>query len=127
MGFVDAGEALDELIRLAGEVEQAAILDDSGALLAATAATDGDRLARTAMELLDVAAVVDPARAVERVVVELSTGAVFVVAAAGRVVVVRTGPEPTRPLVLHDLRSCLERIDLQPAKRRGRKADPVDA
>jgi predicted regulator of Ras-like GTPase activity (Roadblock/LC7/MglB family) len=126
---VDAGEALDDLIRLSADVEHAAIVDDSGAVLAATSPADGDRLARTGAELLAVSAAVDPARTVDSVLVELAAGVVFVVRGDRGVAVATTGTEPIAALVLHDLRVCVESIDRRPApKRRGnRKADPVDA
>ena len=129
MGLVDAGEALDELNRLSEEIEHAAILGDSGAPVAATSPADGERLARTAAELLDVAAIVDPARTVEHVHVALPAGAVFVVRTESHVAVATTGPEPTTALVLHDLKDCLERIGRPPAtgSSRSRKADAVDA
>jgi predicted regulator of Ras-like GTPase activity (Roadblock/LC7/MglB family) len=126
VGFVDAGEALDELIRLSAEIEHAAVLDGSGGALAATSPADGVRLGRMAAELLDVAAVVDPARTVDRVLVELAAGSVFVVRAGAFVAVATTGPESIKALVLHDLKFCLEQIDRRPATKR-RKADPVDA
>jgi hypothetical protein len=109
VAHVDAGEALDELTSLSAEVEHAAVVGPSG-VVAATAAADADRLARTATELLDVAALVDPDRAVDRVVVQVGAGAVFVVRDGARVAVATTGPEPAAALVVHDLRACLAAI-----------------
>ena len=126
---VDAGEALDELTRLSAEIENAAILDLSGAVRAWTLDADADRLSRAAAELLDVAAVVHPERTVDRVDVQLSRGAVFVVQAGGHVAAATTGPEPPAALVVHDLRACLGRMGAAPflVPERNPTADPVDA
>jgi hypothetical protein len=127
---VDAAGALEELTGLSAEIRSAALLDEGGAVLAATAGADGERLARVAAELLDVAAVVDTERVVERVVVSLAGGAVFVVRRGSRAAVATTGPEPPAALVVHDLRACLERLG-QAGERRTRarrpQAAPVDA
>ena len=127
---VDAGEALDDLSRLSADIESAAILDSSGAPVAVTAAADGARLALTAAEFLNIAAVVDPDRTVERVEVKLARRSVFVVRAGDHVAVATTRPEPPAALVVHDLRTSLARIgpaaQTTTAKRK-RKQDPVDA
>ena len=130
MRRVDAGEALDALSRLSADIESAAILDSSGAPVAVTATADGAQLARTAAELLDIAAVVDPERTVERVEVRLSSRSVFVVRAGDHVAVATTHPEPPAALVVHDLRTSLARLGptarTTTAKRK-RKQDQVDA
>jgi predicted regulator of Ras-like GTPase activity (Roadblock/LC7/MglB family) len=108
---VDADEALDELSRLSTEIRSAAIVDASGSVMATTRGGDGERLARTASELLDVAAAVDPARAVDRVEVRLGGGTVFVVRAGHHTAVATTPPETPGALVVHDLRTCLAGID----------------
>ena len=128
MRFVDAGEALSELTRLSAEIEVAAILDGSGAVLASTAGADADRLARVAVELLEIAAPVRPGVAVDRVEVELPARAVFVVRGGELVAVATTPREPAAALVVHDLRSCLAQVDSgRPvASTRRRKADRVD-
>lgn len=129
MGLVDAGESLDALTRLSAEIEHAAVLDSSGAVVASTSAADADRLAPIAADVLEVAALVDPERTVDRVVVELAAGAVFVVRAGGHVAVATTGPEPAAALVVHDLRACLTGVDESPAPvpERTLEVDPVDA
>jgi predicted regulator of Ras-like GTPase activity (Roadblock/LC7/MglB family) len=127
---VDAGEALDELTRLSTEVDHAVILERSGTPLAVTAGTDADRLASAAVELLGVAAAVDEARTVEKVVVKLATGSVFVVRDREHIAAAATGPEPTEALVVHDLRTCLERIGSASdaaSPEPGLRATPVDA
>ena len=128
---MDAGEALDELTRLSGEIRRAAILDSSGVVLAATPGADRERLAQAALELLDVAAIVHPERDVEKVVVAVPAGAVVVVRSGAFSAVATTGPEPAAAVVAHDLRACLAR--LQPdlgstvAPERVRRAVSVDA
>jgi hypothetical protein len=107
---VDAGPALEELTRLSADIQRAALLDDSGAVLAASPDADGARLADAAASLLETAASLDPGRPVERVVVTLPRGAVVAVRGGGRVAVAATGPEPAAALVVHDLRACLTAV-----------------
>ena len=130
MGRVDASEALGDLTRLSAEIEAAAIVDSSGAPVAVTAGADGEELARMAAELLDIAAVVDPRQAVERVEIRLSGRSVFVVRAGDHVAVATTRPEPPAALVVHDLRTSLARLGpaaSSTASKRKRKHDAVDA
>jgi hypothetical protein len=108
---VDAGQALDELSRLSAEIRTAAILDAAGASVAHTAGADGERLARTANELLELAALVEPPRAVERVEVRLAGQTVFVVRGGDHAAIATTAPETPAALVVHDLRACLARVD----------------
>ena len=128
---MDAGEALDELTRLSGVIRRAAIVDSSGAVLAAVPAVHGERLADAAAELLDVAGIVDAGRTVEKVAVSVPAGAVVVVRVDGRTAVATTRPEASTALVAHDLRACLGRLDPEPsapaARKRKPKAVPVDA
>ena len=111
VGRVDAGEALDDLGRLSAEIETAAIVDTAGAPVAHTPGADGVRLARTAAELLELAAAVDPARPVERVEVRLGSTTVFVVCGADHAVIATTAAETPAALVVHDLRACLAVVD----------------
>jgi len=108
---VDAGEALDELSRLSDEIRSAAIVDAAGSVVAQTPGVDGRRLARTAAELLEVAADVDRARAVARIEVRLTERTVFVVRGSSHAAIATTAAEPPAALVVHDLRTCLARID----------------
>lgn len=100
---MDAAEALAELTALSSEIEQAAIVDETGVVLAATGASDGDRLAGVAAELFGTA----PAEAAY-IEVSLAAGSVFAVRDNGRVAVATTKPEPASALVLHDLRTLLQ-------------------
>lgn len=131
MGCVDAGEALTELTGRSAEIEQVAILDGSGGVLAATPEAAGDRLRKLATELLEVARSVRTEAVVEKVEVNLAAGSVFLVQANEHVAVATTRREPLGALVVYDLRSCLGRIDppapTKPVRRRRRKADTVDA
>ena len=105
-------EALAELTELSSQVVDAAILGESGFVLASTNPERGEELARTAAELLAAAADVRPAGpAVTRVEVALPGGSVFVVREGGRVAVAATVPEPTPGLVVYDLRTALRRLE----------------
>jgi predicted regulator of Ras-like GTPase activity (Roadblock/LC7/MglB family) len=108
MGHVDA---LTELTELSSQVEDAAILGESGFVLASTGDPErGEELARVAADLLAAAANVRPeGPAVTRVEIALPGGSVFVVHEAGRTVVATTVPEPTSGLVVYDLRTALRR------------------
>jgi hypothetical protein len=104
---VDAAQSLATLTALPTEIEQAAIVDPGGVVLAAAPAAVGERLARVAAEVLEArAALNDDLAYVE---VGLEAGSVFVVAHGGLTAVATTGPEPASALVLHDLRACLDR------------------
>ena len=109
---MDAHEALAELTGLSTQIEEAAILGGSGFVLASTGAPErGERLARTAADMLAAAADVRPGSKVSRVEVVTETGGVFVVVEGGRTVVATTVPEPTAGLVVYDLRTALRRLD----------------
>jgi len=108
---VDAGEALDDLHRLSAEIQNAAIVDATGAAVAHTPGSDREKLARTAATLLEIAARVSPARAVERVEVRLAGATVFVVCGADHAAIATTPAEAPAALVVHDLGTCLASID----------------
>jgi predicted regulator of Ras-like GTPase activity (Roadblock/LC7/MglB family) len=105
---VDAAEMLAQLTALSSEIERVAIVDAEGGVIAATAAADGERLARAAAELFD-AAPPSAAAGVAYVEIGLALGSVFAVRDRGHVAVATTGPEPASALVLHDLRALLRR------------------
>jgi hypothetical protein len=125
---VDAGEALTELIRFSSEIENAALLDRDGGVLAATPKADPERLRRVARGLLEIADSIRPETQVDRVEVTRSSRTVYAVRADGRVAVATARQPVVSPLVVYDLRSCLARLDeAESPKKRRRKADVVDA
>jgi predicted regulator of Ras-like GTPase activity (Roadblock/LC7/MglB family) len=106
-------EALAELAELSSQVEEAALLGESGFVLASTGTPErGEELARVASELLAAAVEVRPeGPPVARVEVALERGSVVVVCEGGRTAVATTVPEPTVGLVVYDLRTALRRLD----------------
>lgn len=122
-------DALDELMTLSSQLEDVALLGDSGAVLASSCPPEqAERLARVAADLLEAAAGVRPSGVVSRVQVELGANSVVVVVEGGRTAVATTIAEPTAGLVVYDLRTALRRLAEAPAvgavkpKRKG-KAD----
>jgi hypothetical protein len=105
---VDAASALADLTEIASQVEEAAILDAEGTVVAATA--DGERLATAAAELLRVAEA-RLGRPVTQLEAALREGSVFVVRDEGRSIAARTLPRPRSALVRHDLAACLASVD----------------
>lgn len=119
---MDAAQALGELRELSSQITAAVVLDGAGGVLAASPEHRGESLAAGATELLGAAADLGSGgREVTRVEVELEEGAVFVVREDELTVAATTGPDPTSGLVVYDLRTCAQSIDL-PRKRRARKA-----
>lgn len=110
-------EALAELTELSSQVEEAALVGESGFVLASTGTPErGEELARVAAELLAAATDVRPGGpAVARVEVALERASVVVVRERGRTAVAMTVPEPTVGLVLYDLRTALRRLDEEEA------------
>jgi predicted regulator of Ras-like GTPase activity (Roadblock/LC7/MglB family) len=105
-------EALDELLNLSSQIEDAAILGGSGFVLASTDTPErGEQLARVAADLLAAAADIRPTGTVSRVDVQLGEGGVFVIVEGGRTAIATTVPEPTAGLVVYDLRTALRRLD----------------
>ncbi len=123
-------EALAELLELSSQIDDAAIMGESGFVLASSGAPErGEQLARIAAELVAAAADVRPSGEVTRVEVALGAGSVFVVREGGRTVVATTVPEPTAGLVVYDLRTVLRRLAEKPVRKpsRSRKKDAADA
>ena len=119
---MEPSEALEELTTLSAQIEDAAILGESGFVLASTGTPErGEQLARLAAELLTAAADVRAGGDVTRVEVRRPDGSVFVVVESGRTAVATTVPEPTAGLVLYDLRTALRRLDTAPATKPKRK------
>ena len=126
---MEPNEALAELTELSSQVEEAAILGESGFVLASTGTPErGEQLAHAAAELLSVAAEVrGDGPAVTRVEVALPTGSVFVVREGARAAVATTVSEPTAGLVVYDLRTALRRLDDDKPTQGGRRRTAADA
>jgi predicted regulator of Ras-like GTPase activity (Roadblock/LC7/MglB family) len=113
---MDAAQALADLTEISSQVEQVAIIDRDGKLLAATG-HDGARTARfveSAQRLLDEAERLGLARGLpELSQLEVSTldGSVFAVRRDGQLIVATTRTDPTVGLIFYDLKHCLGAID----------------
>ena len=122
-------EALAELLDLSSQIEDVAILGESGFVLASSGTPErGEQLARIAADLVAAAADVRPTGEVTRVEVALGARSVFVVREGARMVVATTVPEPTAGLVVYDLRTVLRRLDEKPVRKprvRGRRMWPM--
>ena len=119
---MEPSEALDELTTLSAQIEDAAILGESGFVLASTGSPErGEQLARVAGDLLAAAGDVRAGSAVTRVEVRQPDGSVFVVVEGSRTAVATTVPEPTAGLVLYDLRTALRRLEEAPPPKSKRK------
>ena len=125
---MEPNEALAELLDLSSQIEDVAILGESGFVLASSGAPErGEQLARIAAELLAAAGDVRPSGDVSRVEVTLGSSSVFVVSEGGRTAVATTVPEPTAGLVVYDLRTALRRLDDEPSRKPSRKRKKADA
>ena len=123
-------EALAELLDLSSQVEDAAVMGESGFVLASSGTPErGEQLARIAADLVAAAADVRPTGEVTRVEVALGAGSVFVVREGGRMVVATTCP--SRPRVSSSTtsgRCCAGSTKSRPASLpRSRKKDVADA
>jgi len=125
---MEPNEALAELLDLSSQIEDVAILGESGFVLASSGTPErGERLARIAADLVAAAAGVRSSGDVSRVEVALGSTSVFVVTEGGRTAVATTVPEPTAGLVVYDLRTALRRLDEEPVRRPSRKRKKADA
>ena len=125
---MEPNEALAELMDLSSQIEDVAILGESGFVLASSGAPErGEQLARIAAELLAAAGGVRPAGEISRVEVTRGSNSVFVVSEGGRTAVATTVPEPTAGLVVYDLRTALRRLDDEPSRKPSRKRKKADA
>lgn len=113
---MEPNEALAELLDLSSQVDEVAILGESGFVLACTGTPErGERLAEIASELMEAAGHIDASgTTVSRLEVSLAATSVFVVREGGRTVVATTVPEPTAGLVVYDLRTALRRLEDEP-------------
>ena len=120
---MDAAQALQELSELSSQIERAAVLGADGSVLGSTVgdAQATERLVRAGLDLVTAAFELNAApQEVIRVDVELAEGSLFVLREGGRTIVATTGPHPTTGLVVYDLRTCLHRIEDEPAPKRPR-------
>jgi predicted regulator of Ras-like GTPase activity (Roadblock/LC7/MglB family) len=121
---MDAAQALVELTELSSQVERAVVLEEGGAILAATDedTVEAEALAGAALALVAGAGELHATAAeVARVEVELADGGLFVLREGGRTIAATTGPGPTSGLVVYDLRTCLNGIATKPKRRRAAK------
>ena len=109
---MDAQQALADLAEISSQIEAAAVMDASGAVIATTLADAGrtEVLARLAARL--VADAVQTGAGGELAQLEAATadGSVFVVRDGGRSIVALTRPNPTVGLVFYDLKSALRSV-----------------
>jgi hypothetical protein len=123
---MDPAQALAELTELSSQIDKAVILDEKGAVLAATP-DDPEGAAALAGATLDLVTAAGELHAtagdVTRAEVELVEGGLFVLRENGRTIAATTGPQPTAGLVVYDLRTCLHGIDEEKPKRK-RAAKP---
>jgi predicted regulator of Ras-like GTPase activity (Roadblock/LC7/MglB family) len=123
-GGTDPGEALTTLTELSSQIEGAVLVDEEGAVLGSSFASDAaaERVAGAASELLRAARerAGEERAPLTHLMVETEDGAVFVVREDGKAVAAVTGREPTVGLVFYDLKVTLREAKV-PAKRRGGK------
>ena len=121
---MDAAAALAELQQLSPRIASAVVLDATGEILGSTG-EEAARLVGPTGELLAAAGGLrSPDDEVTRVEVELAEGSVFVLREGGRTIAATTGPGAIAGIVVYDLRTCLEGIDVKPKRRaRSKKED----
>jgi hypothetical protein len=123
---VDAAAALAELTELSSQIEEAAIIDEQGEVLAGTQG-DGTPLADVGRALLERAAYVQGREPVQ-VDVATAQGSVFVARDGGLTIVATTTAEPSPGLVFYDLKSCLRQVEQpKPRRRRAKAKETGDA
>jgi predicted regulator of Ras-like GTPase activity (Roadblock/LC7/MglB family) len=127
---MDAAQALAELTELSSQVLRAVVLDEGGAVLAATDEDPvrAEALAGAARAVVAAANELHSGAAdVSRVEVELAEGGLFVLREGGRTIAATTGAGPTAGLVAYDLRTCLQGIDAKPKRRRAARKPKQEA
>ena len=117
---MDAATALAELEGLSSRIESAVVLDAAGEVLGSSG-RGAARLAGAASELLAAAGTLRASDdEVTRIEVELAEGGLFLLREGGRTIAATTGPGAIAGIVVYDLRTCLERIDTKPKRRRSK-------
>jgi predicted regulator of Ras-like GTPase activity (Roadblock/LC7/MglB family) len=129
---VDADHALADLVEIASQIEQAAIVGPDGAVLASTFSDDGraERFAGGARRLVAEAEAAGKARGLSELgQLEAATvgGSVFVVRDAQRLIAATTKAEPTVGLVFYDLKHCLRSMEDAPEPKRTTSQKSGDA
>jgi predicted regulator of Ras-like GTPase activity (Roadblock/LC7/MglB family) len=129
VGVMEAAQALRELMELSSQITAAVVLDAEGSVLAAAPEDSaGSGLVASTLELVAAAADLGHGGTeVTRVEVELEDGAFFVVREGGRTVAALTGPKPTSGLVVYDLRTCAQAVDVPEPKKRRSTRKPKEA
>jgi predicted regulator of Ras-like GTPase activity (Roadblock/LC7/MglB family) len=111
---MDAAQALADLTEISPQIEAAVVLDEGGAVLAATLDDERAReVGRLARELLAQA---ERTRSGDdtsptQLQAETRAGSVFVVREARRLIAATTPADPTSGLVFYDLRTCLRSLE----------------
>jgi hypothetical protein len=105
--MTEAKSALDELIAISSQIDNAALFDDKGKVIASTLPDErAARFAASARALFEEAQRAgegDPMQ-IEAVT---AAGSLFVVRDDKTLIAASTSPEPTAGLVFYDLKSCL--------------------
>jgi predicted regulator of Ras-like GTPase activity (Roadblock/LC7/MglB family) len=118
---MNAQHALADLTEISSQIQAAVVFDDKGKVAGSTLhdAGRGDRLARSAQELLAAA---ESIRGGESTLTQLEVatgeGSVFVVREGSTCIAATTGPNPTVGLVFYDLKSALRSAKPAPAARK---------
>ncbi|HWE82208.1 MAG TPA: roadblock/LC7 domain-containing protein [Gaiellaceae bacterium] len=118
---MDAAQALADLTEISSQVEQVAIVDRDGSVIASTARDPvrAERFAAGVARLLDEADRLARSRGVtELTQLEASTlgGSIFVVRRDGLTIAATTRADPTVGLIFYDLKHCLAGIESGPVE-----------
>ena len=118
---MDAAQALADLTEISSQVEQVAIVDADGSLLASTARDPAraGRFIAALRPMLEEADRLAKARGLaELAQLEVSTlgGSVFVVRRDGLLIAATTRADPTVGLIFYDLKTCLRNIAEEPVE-----------
>jgi predicted regulator of Ras-like GTPase activity (Roadblock/LC7/MglB family) len=114
---MDAAQALTELKALSAQVTAAIVLDEQGAVAAATLGGEGaEELAGAVKELVSEAARAAGRDGGSLAQLEVATpaGSVFVVRDGQRTIAATTHPEPAAGLVFYDLKTTLRALEDEP-------------
>jgi predicted regulator of Ras-like GTPase activity (Roadblock/LC7/MglB family) len=106
---MNAQQALADLTEISSQIQAAVVFDDKGKVAGSTLddAERGDRLARSAQELLAAAESIRGESTLTQLEVATSEGSVFVVREGSTCIAATTGSNPTAGLVFYDLKSAL--------------------